>query len=430
LTERQVAGLATIQESGQHLLTLINDILDLARVEAGKMMLYPAPTDLGSFLQVVVDIIRVKAEEKSLLVYLRTAPGCRPGDHRREAPAPGAAQPAGQCRQVHRLPARFAARKPAPPDCAGRRGQAALRGGRQRDRHERGTAGQRCSSPSNRWPTWTRREGGTGLGLAISQQLVHLMGGAIAVTSEAGKGSTFWFELVLPVATSVPANLPLLRTIIGYEGPRRKLLIVDDVRQNRAMLIDLLQALDFVVDSANDGLECLAMLDSFKPELIVMDVMMPEVDGNETTRRIRRLPQWRTMPIIALSASASREDEQASLEAGADIFLAKPVDHDVLLNAIGAQLSLDWKTRQSPPAPRAADEDEGAVLVVPPAPEIETLWQLARMGNMRMIIEQASSLAALDPAYAQFTQRLQTLAQGYHSKAVLAFVERYRTENV
>ena len=171
------------------------------------------------------------------------------------------------------------------------------------------------------------------------------------------------------------------------------------------------------------------MLDSFKPELIVMDVMMPEVDGNETTRRIRRLPEWRAIPIIALSASASREDELACMEAGADAFLAKPVDHDVLLKAIGAQLSLEWITELLPPAPCASDVDEGADLVVPPVREIEALWQLARTGDMRMIIEQADYLAALDPAYAPFAQQLQTLAQGYQSKAVLAFVERYRAES-
>jgi CheY-like chemotaxis protein len=190
------------------------------------------------------------------------------------------------------------------------------------------------------------------------------------------------------------------------------------------MLIDLLQALGFLVASAGNGLECLAMLDSFRPDLIVMDVMMPEVDGNETTRRIRRLPAWSKMPIIALSASASHDDELACLEAGADTFLAKPVEHDVLLHAIGAHLSLSWNTGQPLLKPRAADEDDD--LVIPSNQEIEALWQLARIGNMRMIIEQADYLAALDPAYALFTQRLQTLAQGYHSKAVVAFVERYR----
>ena len=146
----------------------------------------------------------------------------------------------------------------------------------------------------------------------------------------------------------------MLRTIIGYEGERRRLLIVDDVPQNRLMLMDLLQALGFGVASASSGLECLALLDSFKPGLIVMDVMMPEVDGNEATRRIRRLPEWGKIPIIAVTASASHEDELKCREAGVDAFLVKPIDHDVLLTAIGAQLSLSWNTGQSPlePGPR------------------------------------------------------------------------------
>ena len=187
--------------------------------------------------------------------------------------------------------------------------------------------------------------------------------------------------------------------------------------------------LDFVVASASDGLECLALLDSFKPDLIVMDVMMPHIDGNETTRRIRRLPEWRTIPIIAVTASASREDELACCEAGVDAFLAKPVDYDVLLGAIGTQLSLNWNTGQAPLEPGASDDDEGADLVIPPAREIEALWQLARIGKMRLIRDQADYLEALDPAYAPFAQRLQVLAQGYHSKAQVAFVAHYRAND-
>ena len=187
--------------------------------------------------------------------------------------------------------------------------------------------------------------------------------------------------------------------------------------------------LDFVVASASDGLECLALLDSFKPDLIVMDVMMPHIDGNETTRRIRRLPEWRTIPIIAVTASASREDELACREAGVDAFLAKPVDYDVLLGAIGTQLSLNWNTGQAPLEPGASDDDEGVDLVIPPAREIEALWQLARIGNMRLIRDQADYLEALDPAYAPFAQRLQALAQGYHSKALVAFVAHYRAND-
>jgi len=255
------------------------------------------------------------------------------------------------------------------------------------------------------------------------------MGGNIAVISEPGKGSVFWFELAVPVATSTVPILAVQRTIIGYEGERRRLLIVDDVPQNRVMLMDLLQALGFVVASAGNGLECLAMLDSFKPDLIVMDVMMPEMDGNEATRHIRRLPEWSKIPIIAVTASTSHDDELKCHEAGVDAFLAKPVDHDVLLNTIGAQLSLSWHTRQSQVEAGASEDAEGAALVIPPAQEIEELWQLAQIGNMSAIKEHAERLAALDPAYTPFAQRLQALAQGYQSKALVAFVARYRSES-
>ena len=207
------------------------------------------------------------------------------------------------------------------------------------------------------------------------------------------------------------------------------MLIVDDVQQNRVMLMDLLEGLGFDVANAGNGLECLALLDSFNPDLIVMDVMMPEVDGNEATRRIRRLPEWRTVPIIAVTASASHDDALACHQAGVDAFLAKPVDHDDLLDVIGTLLCLVWTTRQSPLEARAAGDGESGALVIPPPDEIEALWQLARIGNMLTIRKQADYLAALDPAYTPFAQRLQTLAQGYHSKALLAFVAGYRIES-
>jgi CheY-like chemotaxis protein len=274
-----------------------------------------------------------------------------------------------------------------------------------------------------------RREGGTGLGLAISQQLVRLMGGNIEVVSELGKGSTFSFELAVQVADSSPTIRQSPHTIVGYKGERKRLLIVDDVPLNRAMLVDLLHAVGFVTAAASNGLECLVLLDSFKPDLILMDVMMPVIDGNETTRRIRRMPAWSSVPIIAVTASASREDEAACLQAGADAFLAKPVEHDALLRAIGKQLSLDWVVGKPAPEPVALDVEEEGDLVVPPAREIEVLWQLTRIGSMREIRERAGYLRTLDPAYASFAARLDTLAQGYHSKELAAFVARFRTED-
>jgi CheY-like chemotaxis protein len=191
------------------------------------------------------------------------------------------------------------------------------------------------------------------------------------------------------------------------------------------MMQDLLQDAGFVVAAATNGLECLVLLDSFKPDLILMDVTMPVMDGNEATRQIRRMPDWGDIPVVAVTASAGAEDERKCMDAGANAFLAKPIDRDALLRTIGRLLSLKWITERPPAAPAG---DEETHMAVPPAEEIEELWQLAQIGNMRKIREQAAYLRVLDPAFGPFASRLDALAQGYHSKQLAAFVARFRTE--
>jgi response regulator RpfG family c-di-GMP phosphodiesterase len=153
------------------------------------------------------------------------------------------------------------------------------------------------------------------------------------------------------------------------------------------------------------------------------------MDGNETTRQIRRTPGWNDIPIVTVTASANAEDERKSRDAGASAFLAKPIDHDLLLRTIGRLLSLKWVTEQPASPPPASAEVDDSAMAAPPAEEIEELWQVAQMGNMRQIREHASRLRNLDPAFAPFANRLDTLAQGYHSKQIVAFVARFRAEN-
>ena len=268
-----------------------------------------------------------------------------------------------------------------------------------------------------------RRGAGAGLGLAISDQLLRLMGAYIHVESSLGKGSLFWFELDLPVAAPLTIALPVQAPIRGYQGARKKILVVDDVAHNRAMLIEALQALGFDSCDAKNGEECLEMLAGARPDLIVMDVMMPVMDGREATRRIRRMPAFSGMPIIIATASASREDEAKSLEAGASAFTPKPINHDALLKTIGELLSLTWM--HDDVAQESASEPGD--LIVPPPHEIETLYQLSRGGNMEMIRARAAYLKQLDPRYIPFASLLLRLAESYQSKAITALVERYRT---
>jgi signal transduction histidine kinase/ligand-binding sensor domain-containing protein/ActR/RegA family two-component response regulator len=424
LTNRQAAGLATIQESGQHLLDLINDILDLARVEAGKLTLYPVAVNLPLFLRGVADIISIKAEEKSLLFSNLASPDLPVAVNADE-------------KRLRQVLLNLLGNAVKFTD----RGEIVLRVQRvasasadaQRQvrlRFEVQDSGigmneeqmARLFQPFEQVGEMRRREVGAGLGLAISQQLVRLMGGDIQVQSEPGKGSLFWFELDLPLV-ALEAVAPAPPIPVGYQGPSKKVLIVDDVPQTRIMLMDALVPLGFEILDAENGQECLHLLDSVKPDLIVMDVMMPVMGGWEATRRIRRRAELTAIPIIIVTASASRDDETKSYAAGANAFLPKPIEHGALIGKIGELLSLTWRYEQPEPA---AVQETAADVIVPPHEEIEKLYQLARLGNMHEIRTQADRLVSLDARYAAFAKQLRQLAENYQSIAIVALIERYR----
>ena len=186
-----------------------------------------------------------------------------------------------------------------------------------------------------------RRLGGAGLGLAISRQFVRLMSSDIHVTSQIGVGSTFWFELEVPVIETGMMTPPE-QFVTGYAGPRKKVLVVDDVAENRAMAVDMVSQLGFAVVEAVNGVDALDKARATRPDWILMDIVMPELDGLEATRRLRQLPGLGEVPIIVMSASASGSDEQKSLAAGANAFVPKPIDLDQFLTQIAALLKLSW----------------------------------------------------------------------------------------
>ncbi|HWT38052.1 MAG TPA: response regulator, partial [Paraburkholderia sp.] len=267
-----------------------------------------------------------------------------------------------------------------------------------------------------------------GLGLAISRQFVRAMGGEVKVESDVGRGSVFWFELPPALVEPCISHVASAAAIVtGYEGPRRKVLVIDDVQINRAVVIELLTRIGFAATEAASGAEGIAIAQVESPDLILTDIVMPGIGGLDLTRRLRAMPGFARTPIIAISASPFGVDGAKSLEAGANAFITKPVDFDVLLARVGELLGLEW-TRAA--APREAAFDTPAACPVSlPADAMSELHRLARDGNMSGIAQWAERIAISDPPHAAFAARLHQLARAYQSKAILQLVERYLEGN-
>jgi CheY-like chemotaxis protein len=194
-------------------------------------------------------------------------------------------------------------------------------------------------------------------------------------------------------------------------------MIVDDVESNRALLADLLDGLGFDIVRAESGAQALERVRAVPVDLVLMDLVMPVMDGVEAIRRIRAHPELAQLPIIMLSASNEREGQAAARKIGADVFLPKPIDQETLLQHIGTLLGLTWIHAEEAVAPA------GARIVLPPREEMEVLHELACLGNMDNIRDWAMRLLERDEAYLPFAERLQRLAAAYQSKAILALVK-------
>jgi len=351
VTPLQADQLSKIDGAGRHLLAVINDILDLSKIEAGKLELEQRDFVLSDMLHLAVAVVSSQAQAKGLTLAIDTdgLPAMLRGDATRLSQAllnylgnalkfteTGGITLRGRVLEETNddLLVRFEVIDTGigiPPEQVAHLFSA----------FEQGDS------------STTRRYGGTGLGLAITRHLARLMGGQVGVDSTPGAGSRFWLtaRLARTSATQAPAApVREAEATLRREHRGTRVLLVEDEPVNREVASDLLRAAGLVPDLARDGAEAVALARNGGYGLILMDVQMPVMDGLDATRAIRRLPgSYAQVPILAMTANAFAEDRESCLAAGMNDFIAKPVDPDALFATV-----LRWLA--APTAPPAASD--------------------------------------------------------------------------
>jgi len=419
-TASQRESLEVMRRSGQHLHELINEVLDLTKIEAGRSELRPAVTQLFDHLGNVVDVARVRAQDAGLSF-----------GYEREPQVPSVVNVDAKALRQVLINLIGNAIKFTP-----RGGAVSLRvGGSPVDRDhfrlelevEDSGIGipqadlQEIFEPFYRVTNSGHTSEGTGLGLAISRRLVKQMGGEITVNSRVAEGSCFKIDIIIECGTSACATAPTATPefIIGYTGGRRRILIVDDDIVSRDLLAKLLSSLGFVCRVAADGAEAISIMSQVAFDLVVTDLEMPVLCGRELLLKARA--QNFNMPILAISASTSMGDCGHAVAEGFSDFLVKPWDVDQLLRSIASGLGLIWQYRAAAPENWPAAQPTNHPVVKMRSEFTRLLYHHAMSGDVNALMEALND--AHSGAEAALADEIRRLAKGYDLRAVRNVLE-------
>lgn len=401
--------LATINRSGEHLLALINDILEMSKIEAGRAQIHPSTFDLGALVKDIASMFKLRAGSKRLSLVVRMC---------EDFPAAVVADES-KVRQIFinllGNAVKFTERGQVTWHI---RTQQTPQGRRLVTTIEDTGPGIETADLDRLFDKFFQtangiRAGGTGLGLAISREFARLLGGDLVAESAPGRGSRFHFYLPLVEGNPVDLNnQPRPRQIVRIKsgpGPWR-ILVVDDQRDSRALLVKILTSVGFETCEAADGAQAMQSFEIFRPAAVLMDLRMPRMDGFETTRKIRQSERGRNTPIIAVTASTFEEDRRLALAEDMDDFVGKPF-HDVeILEKLGAHLHLEYlyaESHETPgPAPSESAEWAASALSQAPSDLLDDLRSATVAAEYDKALEIVGTLAETAPAAAEELRRL------------------------
>jgi PAS domain S-box-containing protein len=448
LSAEQRESLETIGHSGEHLLALINDVLELSKIEAGRTTMHEESFDLHRLLSDLESMFRLRATDKGLQLIFDRAPDVPQYVRTDES----------KLRQVLINLLSNAVKFTT-------EGGITLRVKAKGAKSTAQSPGAKSLDPDSGFLTWSlefevedtgvgmgpdeignlfnpfvqttsglKAQEGTGLGLPISQHFVRLMGGTISVRSELGKGSLFKFDVRIRPATAgdvqADAERPA-RRVIGLEPgqPVYRLLVVEDREANRKLLVRLLSSLGappqgFEIREATNGREGIQVWEEWEPHLIWMDMRMPVMDGHEATRRIKATTKGQATVIVALTASAFEEDRVLILSGGCDDFVRKPFREaeifDKLAKHLGVRFVYEDQAQPSAARPAEAEELTPDDLAALPAARVTELHQAAAQADADLVLDLIEQVRA---GHESLADALMGLVQNYRFDTIMALTQ-------
>ncbi|MBD2212561.1 CHASE2 domain-containing protein [Nostoc linckia FACHB-104] len=434
----ELDGIKIIHQCGSHLLTLINDILDLSKIEARKLELHKTDFDFSFFLLGVVEICRIRAQEKGISFIYQSDPQLPLGIYADE-------------KRLRQVLINLLSNAIKFTDIGSVTFKVELL--QTDNNHDQilnkirfqiedtgvGMTSEQLEKiflPFEQVGDKNKQVEGTGLGLAISCKLAELMGSQINVTSTLSVGSKFWLDVnleVIAVALNT-ATISPKKKIVGIQDKQPKILIVDDQGENRSVIINLLQSIGFICWEATNGKEGLETAIEIRPDLILTDLKMPIMDGFKMMQNLRNLHHFKNVPIIVSSASVFENDQTKSLAVGGNEFLAKPFEIDDLFKILEKYLHLTWIYQEDSNSAvehenQSSENQTEPVIIAPPSSELDKLFDLAMRGNIHGIQILLNEIEAAEPKFAPFCCQIRQLADNFQTKHIRILLKSYQDIN-